>query len=62
MAGYCLNVSFKHFMALSDTGKVFHNIGDATVKQLSPCVTVSMSAQSSVLSMSLTITITRAYI
>ena len=30
----------KHFAVVSNTGKLFHRIGDATVKHLSPCVTV----------------------
>ena len=30
----------KHFAVLSDTGKLFQRIGDATAKHRSPCVTV----------------------
>ena len=30
----------KDFAVLTDTGKLFHRICDATVKHLSPCVTV----------------------
>ena len=37
---YCDRNCVKDFAVLSDTGTLFHRIGDATVKHLSPCVTV----------------------
>ena len=30
----------RHFAVLSDTGKLFQRVGDATVKHRSPCITV----------------------